>query len=124
MSQLTLPVTVASEERSFSKLKLIKSYLWSTMSQERLNGLAILCIEKNMLENIDFEDIIDDFASQNARRSRLFQWLFVFLMLLLRLLICRWCNGSQTAFCVQLGHLITKPSWRATWELCFVLLKF
>ena len=43
---LTIPVTVASAKRSFSKLKLIKSYLRSTMSQERLSGLAILSIEK------------------------------------------------------------------------------
>ena len=43
---LTIPVTVASVERSFSKFKLIKSYLRSTMSQERLNGLAMLSIEK------------------------------------------------------------------------------
>ena len=33
---LTLPVTVASAERSFSKLKLIKNYMRSTMSQDRL----------------------------------------------------------------------------------------
>ena len=46
---LTMTVTVASAERSFSKLKLLKSYLRSSMSQEILNDLAILCIEKNML---------------------------------------------------------------------------
>jgi hypothetical protein len=46
---LTIPVTVASAEKSFSKLKLIKSYLRSTMSHERLNGLAILSIKKKML---------------------------------------------------------------------------
>src|SRR5258705_3605075 len=38
---LTLPVSVASGERSFSKMKLIKNYLRSTMSQERLVGLAM-----------------------------------------------------------------------------------
>ena len=66
---LTMSVTVASAERSFSKLKLLKSYLRSSMSQERLNDLAILCIEKNMLENIDVDTIINDFASRNTRRQ-------------------------------------------------------
>uniref|UniRef100_A0A453QPH4 HAT C-terminal dimerisation domain-containing protein n=1 Tax=Aegilops tauschii subsp. strangulata TaxID=200361 RepID=A0A453QPH4_AEGTS len=67
---LTVPVTVASAERSFSKLKLLKNYLRSTMSQERLNGLAMCCIEKNMLDSIDRDIVIDDFASKNARKSR------------------------------------------------------
>ena len=42
---LKMPVTVASGERSFSTLKLIKTYLLSTISQERLNNLAMLSIE-------------------------------------------------------------------------------
>ena len=66
---LTVPVTVASAERSFSKLKLLKNYLRSTMSQERLNGLAMCCIEKNILDDIDLDVIINDFASRSARRS-------------------------------------------------------
>uniref|UniRef100_A0A8I6YAT5 HAT C-terminal dimerisation domain-containing protein n=1 Tax=Hordeum vulgare subsp. vulgare TaxID=112509 RepID=A0A8I6YAT5_HORVV len=66
---LTIPVTVASAERSFSKLKLLKNYLTSTMSQERFNGLAMCCIKKNMLDSINLDTIIDDFASKNARKS-------------------------------------------------------
>jgi hypothetical protein len=66
---LTVPVTVASAERSFSKLKLLKNYLRSTMSQERLNGLAMCTIEKAILDTIDLNIVLDDFASRNARRS-------------------------------------------------------
>ncbi|XP_042065996.1 uncharacterized protein LOC121809439 isoform X3 [Salvia splendens] len=65
----TVPVTVASAERSFSKLKLLKNYLRSTMSQQRLNGLATLCIEKKLLDEVDSNTIINDFASRNVRRN-------------------------------------------------------
>ncbi|KAL0453727.1 UNVERIFIED_CONTAM: hypothetical protein Slati_1350800, partial [Sesamum latifolium] len=58
-----------SAKRSFSKLKLLKTYLRSSTSQETLNGLAILCIEKHMLGKIDVDSMIDDFASRNARRN-------------------------------------------------------
>ncbi|XP_042410187.1 zinc finger MYM-type protein 1-like [Zingiber officinale] len=64
---LTIPVTVASAERSFSKLKLIKTYLRSTMSQERLNGLAMLSIEKKVVEKVDYANLINTFASKTAR---------------------------------------------------------
>ena len=66
---LTIPVTVASAERSFSKLKILKSYLRSAMSQERLNALALISIEHEFLEKLDYERLIDDFASKSARRS-------------------------------------------------------
>ena len=52
---LTIPVTVASAERSFFKLKLLKSYLRSTMKQERLNALAVIALESGMLEKIEYE---------------------------------------------------------------------
>ncbi|KAK9076784.1 hypothetical protein SSX86_005118 [Deinandra increscens subsp. villosa] len=69
---LTVPVTVASAERSFSKLKLLKSYLRSTMTQERLNGLAILSIEDDILENVDYEVLVEKFATKNAKRASRF----------------------------------------------------
>lgn len=65
----TIPVTVASAERSFSKLKLLKNYLRSTMSQERLNALATLCIEKKLLDEIDIDSIVTEFASRNVTRN-------------------------------------------------------
>lgn len=53
----TIPINMASAERSFSKLKLLKNYLRSTMSQERLNELATLCIEKKLLDDVNIEAI-------------------------------------------------------------------
>lgn len=68
---LTLAISVASCERSFSKLKLIKNYLRSTMSSTRLSNLAILSIEQELAVNIDFDKVISDFAARKARRIRL-----------------------------------------------------
>ena len=62
---LTIPVTVTSAERSFSKLKLIKTYLRTTMSQERLSGLAMISIENEYLDKLNYDDLIEDFASKN-----------------------------------------------------------
>jgi hypothetical protein len=71
---LTIPSTTASVERSFSALKRIKSYCRSTQSQERLSGLALISIEKQLLHqlrhNLIFkfqEAVLEKFNSQ-ARR--------------------------------------------------------
>lgn len=66
---LTIPVTTASAERSFSKLKLIKTYLRNSMGQDRLSNLAILSIENSMARNLNFDDIITTFAEQKVRRK-------------------------------------------------------
>src|SRR6218665_485764 len=67
----TLPVTVASAERSFSQLKRIKSYTRSTMAQDRLQGLALLCIESDLAKTIDYDAVIDSFASKKDRKAPL-----------------------------------------------------
>eukprot|EP00731_Ephydatia_muelleri_P034131 Em0048g7a len=68
---LTMPVSVASCETSFSKLKIIKTYLRSTMAQERLGNLAILSIEKEVFNSVDFDQIIDQFAEKKSRKAQL-----------------------------------------------------
>ena len=65
---LTLPVSVASGERSFSKLRIIQNYLRSTMTQDRLVWLSTISIERDILDDIDITSIIKDFAEQKARK--------------------------------------------------------
>ena len=63
-----LPVSVASAERSFSVLKLIKTYLRNSMGDERLSSLALINIHKSMIN--DGEDaalIVDHFGRQKRR---------------------------------------------------------
>ena len=38
------------------------------MLQDRLNGLAMCSIEAEILDNIDLDVVLNDFASRNARR--------------------------------------------------------
>ena len=65
---LTLPVTVASAERSFSKLKLIKNHLRSLMGQQRLVDLVVMGIESDLTRKADFQELIDAFAHEKARK--------------------------------------------------------
>jgi hypothetical protein len=65
---LTICVSVASCERSFSKLNLILTYSRASMGQERLSDLALLSIEKELVETINFDDVIDNFASAKSRK--------------------------------------------------------
>lgn len=65
---MTLPVTAATAERSFSKLKILKNYLRSNMSQDQLVGLATLSIESEIAEDLDMDELIQSFASLKARK--------------------------------------------------------
>ena len=60
---VTLPVTSASCERSFSKIKLIKTLLRTFMS-----NIALLSIESAQVESINLEDFVDEFDSRHDKR--------------------------------------------------------
>ena len=44
----TMPVSSANAERSFSTLKRVKTYLKSSMAEQRLNNLRVLSIEREL----------------------------------------------------------------------------
>lgn len=48
---------------------LIKSYLRSSMSQDRLNGLALLSIESELTDSLNYDKIIKRFVSQKPRKK-------------------------------------------------------
>ena len=61
----TLPVTTATAERSFSGMRRLKTYLRSTMDQNRLTGLAHLNINQNI--NITPKQVVDKFATKRRK---------------------------------------------------------
>jgi len=68
---LTIPVSVATAERSFSKLKLTKNYLRSRIGQERLQNLAIISIQPDFLKQLDMENLLSEFAKNKARKLQI-----------------------------------------------------
>lgn len=67
----TLSVTQVQCERTFSKLKIIKSRLRNSLSEENLESYMIFSIEKKLLHELDAEAIIDKFAHSSSELKRL-----------------------------------------------------
>ena len=61
-------VTNCSGERSFSKLKFIKNRLRTTMRHDRLSHQALMSVECDILREIDFDKLIQDFARVKSRK--------------------------------------------------------
>uniref|UniRef100_A0ABD2XBT5 HAT C-terminal dimerisation domain-containing protein n=1 Tax=Trichogramma kaykai TaxID=54128 RepID=A0ABD2XBT5_9HYME len=57
----TIPVTSCTCERSFSKLKIVKTKLRSTMLQDRLDNLLLPFIEQELAAKAEEEKIIEEF---------------------------------------------------------------
>ena len=57
-----------NESIVWQKLKLIKNYLRSTMTQERLPALAVLSIQKDLEVKLEYNRIISDFIRVKRRK--------------------------------------------------------
>ena len=67
-----LPAANAESERNFSKMKLIKTYLRSTMSQKRLNHFMIFAVYPELVDELNFKDIGEEFVAKQCGRETVF----------------------------------------------------
>ena len=69
---LTVPMSSATAERTFSTLRRLKNYLRTTMTQIRLNNITLCYTHRDRLEIMDMVDIAQQFISCNDRRRNFF----------------------------------------------------
>ena len=65
----TIPVTSCECERAVSVLRRLKTYLRNKMSGDRLNGLSLMTIHRDI--KLNYEQILTKFARDNPRRMEL-----------------------------------------------------
>jgi hAT family C-terminal dimerisation region len=69
---LVVPASSATAERSFSCLRRLKTFLRSTMSQSRLNHLAVLHVHQDRTDVLDLQAVFLEFVAKNDHRKRVF----------------------------------------------------
>ena len=69
---IVVPVSSAEAERGFSGLRRLKTWLRSTMTQSRLNGVAVCHAHKQKLEKMNRKAIAKEFVSRNEERKSTF----------------------------------------------------
>ena len=52
----------------FSVLKRVKSYLRTRMENDRLSNLILLAAEQEFIKNLDYDNLVDQFANKKSRR--------------------------------------------------------
>ncbi len=65
----TIPITSCECERSISSLRRLKTFLRTSMGQDRLNSLALMHVHRNI--PINDEEIINMFSQRHPRRIQL-----------------------------------------------------
>ncbi|KAM6580783.1 hypothetical protein CsatA_004557 [Cannabis sativa] len=66
---LTLPVSTATTERSFSAMNIVKTTLRNKMEDEFLSDCLLVYIEREIARKFSIDSLIDDFRDMQERRS-------------------------------------------------------
>ncbi|XP_065685148.1 uncharacterized protein LOC136097095 [Hydra vulgaris] len=69
---LTLSVTEVNCERTFSKLKLVKTRLRANISQDNLEALLIMSVEKQLLNEIEISNVIEYLKASSTVMTKMF----------------------------------------------------
>lgn len=69
---LSTPVSVASAERSFSSLRRLKTWLRSSISQNRLSHVALMHVHKSITSTLDLEKLMHSFIERTPERRAIF----------------------------------------------------
>lgn len=69
---LLCPASSCEAERSFSSLRRLKTWLRSSMGQERLSALAVCHTHKDMLDNINIERSVEEFVTRTDIRKHIY----------------------------------------------------
>ena len=69
---MVCPCSSAAAERSFSALRRLKTWLRSTMSQSRLNNVAVCHCHQDLLDAVDINALMKDFVGRSDVRINLF----------------------------------------------------
>ena len=69
---LVMPATNAVSERSFSAMRVIKNYLRTNASQNRLNHTMLLFVHKDLTDKLDVLKVAQQFVDKCGRRQDIF----------------------------------------------------
>ncbi|XP_062511818.1 zinc finger MYM-type protein 1-like [Corticium candelabrum] len=69
---LTVPISSATSERTFSALRRVKTYLRSTITQKRLNNCLLVHMYKEIADNVNLSDVAKSFVQLDDSRRKHF----------------------------------------------------
>ena len=74
---LVAPATNSISEQPFSVMCQIKTYLRSTLTQERPNAVMIMNVHHHLIDTLDLKSIANDFRLKNEHQKKLISHILI-----------------------------------------------